>query len=252
MKTTIEICCASLEDALLAEKGGADRIELNDALFLSGTTPSLGLVQKVLEQCTLPIIPMIRPRGAGFCYSEYEFETMIRDTEILAKENIKGAAFGFLKVNGKIDIEKTKTVVDILASKGKETVFHRAFDHTPDPFEAVETLIELGITRILTSGQQEKAEGGVLLLKELHDRYGDQIEILAGSGVTAGNLQTIQNQTGLNQFHSSCKTWKPDPTTNARVTFGYAPEPYQSSYDGVDLEKVVQLVKAAQQKRENY
>ena len=98
-KITLEICCGSLEDAKAAQAGGADRIELNSALYLGGLTPSLASLIMVKEQCTIPVAAMVRPRGGGFCYSDDEFAVMLKDAEILMKNGADGIVFGFLKFN---------------------------------------------------------------------------------------------------------------------------------------------------------
>ncbi|MEF9967879.1 MAG: copper homeostasis protein CutC, partial [Longicatena sp.] len=182
--TTIEICCGSYEDCLAAYKGGAERVELNSALHLGGLTPSVGSLIKSKQDTNLKIITMVRPRSAGFCYSKEDIEVMLMDAKILLENGADGIAFGFLNNDGTIDITNTKKMIDVIRLyPNKEVVFHRAFDCTKDPYAAIETCIELGIDRILTSGLQAKAVDGIELIKDLMLKYGEKIEILAGSGI---------------------------------------------------------------------
>src|SRR5581483_7355331 len=144
----LEICCGSAEDALEAAAGGADRVELCSALFLGGLTPSLGSLLEVKQKAKLPVIAMNRPRQAGFCYSETEFAVMERDTETLLEHGADGMVFGILKADGSVDVKRTRALRDRIGVR--QAVFHRAFDVTPDPFRALNELIDLGITRVLT------------------------------------------------------------------------------------------------------
>ena len=128
-----------------------------------------------------------------------------------------------------------------------EAVFHRAFDCVKDPYEAIEELIGLGTDRILTSGLKETALQGMDLLKELQKRYGSQIQLLAGSGVNAGNVKELMEETGISQVHSSCRDWKEDKTTvGPSVHYCFAPAPHESSYDAVSEILVRKLVECAE------
>ena len=124
----LEICSGSYEDCLRAERGGARRVELNSALFLGGLTPSIATVKKVLENTSLEVIAMVRPRGAGFCYLDSEFEVMMQDAKEMLDLGVHGLAFGFLKADCTIDVEKTKMMVDLIHQYKKTAVVHRAID----------------------------------------------------------------------------------------------------------------------------
>ena len=238
-KITFEVCAGSYQDCLAAEKGGADRVELNSALSVGGLTPSLINLIRAKRETSLKIVCMIRPRAGGFCYDEIEAQVMLEEAKLLLEHEADGIAFGFLKADRTVDAEKTKQMVDLIHSKGGEAVFHRAFDVTPDPVEAIKTLIDCGVDRLLTSGQQAKALEGAALLAELQDKYGDQIELLAGSGVNDGNVRELIEKTGIHQVHSSCKAYCMDPTTEAgSVSYTYLPDPHQMDYECVDEEKV--------------
>lgn len=245
MEKIIEICCGSYEDAYNSYKGGAKRIELNSALHLGGLTPSLATLQLTKKNTDLKVICMVRPRGAGFHYTEKEFEVMKADARILMENGSDGLAFGCLDENGNIDIEQTKQIIDIIKEHQGEVVFHRAFDCVKDPYQAMETLIDLGVHRVLTSGLEPKAMEGIQLIKELQEKYGDKIEILAGSGMNASNAKEMMDVTGICQVHSSCKDWVNDPTTACNnVSYAYASAPHEYDYDVVSLELVQKIVKS--------
>ena len=239
----IEICCGSYEDARMAERGGADRIELNSALFLGGLTPSAGCLKLVKKNTVLKVIAMVRPRPAGFCYTEKETEQMFADAEELLKNGSDGIAFGFLTEDRSIHGERTAKMVELIHSYGKEAVFHRAFDCVTDGRKGIEELIRLNVDRVLTSGMKEKAVEGADMLRELQKTYGKQIEILAGSGVNPENAAWLMEYTGVTQVHSSCKGWKYDGTTTGEgVHYRYAEAPHENDYDVVDENIVRKLV----------
>lgn len=245
MKRIIEICCGSYEDAVQAANGGATRIELNSALHLGGLTPSLGTLQLTKQNTNLKIIAMVRPRGAGFCYSNAEFEVLKQDAKLLMEHGADGLAFGCLKIDGTIDIAQNKQIINIIKEYKGEAVFHRAFDCMQDYHLATTILMDIGVDRILTSGLQPKAMDGIQVIKELQEAYGDKIEILAGSGMNATNAREMMDKTGINQVHSSCKDWVKDPTTIGKhVSFAYANTPYESNYDVVSLEMVKKIVQS--------
>lgn len=243
MERIIEICCGSYEDALAAYRGGAKRIELNSALYLGGLTPSLGSLILTKKNTDLKVITMVRPRGAGFCYSEADFETMKMDARLLMENGADGVAFGCLDEEGNIHVEQTQEIIDIIKEYNGEVVFHRAFDCVKDPYKAVEMLIEMGVDRILTSGLKAKAMSGIDLIADLQKKYGDRIELLAGSGMNAGNAKEMMERTGITQVHSSCKGWICDSTTTGEeVSYSYAAEPHENDYDVVDEDLVRELV----------
>ena len=242
MRAIVEICCGSYEDALSAQNGGADRIELNSALHLGGLTPSLASLKCAKKACTIPIICMVRPRGAGFCYNEKEIEVMFEDAKILLDNGCDGIAFGFLNEDRTINQVLTKKMCELIHSYQKEAVFHRAFDCVKDPYEAIEQLIRIGIDRILTSGLEATAPEGEELIAELTEKYQDQIEILAGSGIKAHNVKDFIKKTKIRQVHSSAKCWRQDLTTTANhVSYAYH-EAFD--YDAVSEEAVKELMNA--------
>ena len=245
MKNIVEVCCGSYADALAAYKNNADRVELNSALQVGGLTPSLASLLLTKMHTDIKVITMIRPRSAGFCYSDEDFEVMKMDTKILLENGSDGIAFGILKDDSSIDVERCKEIVEIAKSYNKEVVFHRAFDCLDDPYEGIETLINLGVDRVLTSGLRATAYDGKELIKELQEKYGDKIEILAGSGINASNAKELIEYTGIYQVHSSCKSYVSDVTTKGRyVSYSYLEKPHELDYDIVSEDLVSQLVKS--------
>lgn len=243
MERIIEICCGSYYDALQAYRGGAKRIELNSGLHLGGLTPSVGALKLTKKHTDLKVICMIRTRGAGFHYLPEDFETMKEDCRTLMQNGADGIAFGCLDADGNIDVNQTQQILSIIKEYQGEAVFHRAFDCVSDPYQSIETLIDLGIDRVLTSGLKAKAMDGLELIKDLQEKYGDRIQILAGSGMNAGNAKEMMDKTGIYQVHSSCKDWINDPTTTGKdVSYSYAATPHENDYDVVSQELVRQLV----------
>mgnify|MGYP000963764890 FL=1 len=235
-----EVCAGSVQDCINAQLGGADRVELNSALHLGGLTPSLAMLKLVKEKTSLKVICMDRPRAAGFCYDDVEIETMFEDAKILLENGADGISFGFLNSDATINMTETKKMVELIHQYQKEAVFHRAFDCVDDPMHAIKQLIDCGVDRILTSGLQPTAMQGASVLEKLQSEFGNRIELLAGSGINANNIRALKEQTGLHQFHGSCKEWCKDPTTTVgNVSYAYHES---DDYDCVSLEKVRSIV----------
>ena len=195
----IEVCCGSTDDAVEAERGGAGRAELNSSLFFGGLTPSLGSVIEAKKRLSIPVIVMIRPRGGGFCYTDAEMAVMLHDARLAVEHGADGLVFGILNKDGTVDKDRCRQIVELVGRK--EAVFHRAFDVTPEPLEALDQLAELGFKRILTSGQAPTVPQGAELIKELIDYAGDRMEILPGAGILPHNVRQIVEQTGAKQVH---------------------------------------------------
>ena len=237
----LEICCGSIDDAIEAEKGGADRVELCSALFLGGLTPSLGTIQEAKRRVKIPIMVMVRPRGGGFAYSEAEFASMERDAEAAVGNEADGVVFGILQSDGTIDIPRCRRIRQLIGER--QAVFHRAFDVTPDPVEVLEQLVDLGITRVLTSGQKDSVPEGVELIKKLIERARGRIEILPGGGIQAWNMKEMIERIGCAQVHLTAWGTALDTSTEARpaVTFGGALYPSEDRYQMTDAKLVRQL-----------
>jgi copper homeostasis protein len=216
----LEICTASVEDCVKAERGGADRVELNCALMLGGLTPSLGTLREARATVRLPIIAMIRPRPAGFCYSRAEFAVMQRDAETALSENADGIAFGILTASGSVDLKRCRQIVKLAA--GRQAVFHRAFDVVKDPRTALEQLIDLDITRVMTSGQEASAYNGAANIAAYIRQAAGRIEILPAGGINRFTVADVIKRTGCDQVHASLSTASQDRSASGRpqVTFG--------------------------------
>lgn len=245
MKTTVEICTGSYADCMAAFHGGAERVELNSALSVGGLTASVAVLRRVKKETTLKVICMVRPRAGGFCYDEAETKIMMEEARLLLENGADGIAFGFLHADGTVHRERTLQMSELIHSFGKEAVFHRAFDVTKDPFQAMEVLLSCKIDRLLTSGQRAKAMQGAELIAQLQDRFGDRIEILAGSGVNAQNAGELLARTGIRQVHSSCKGYRLDPTTaSEHVSYAYLDDAHAMEYDVVEEMLVRALIDA--------
>ena len=198
----VEVCANGVESCLAAQEGGADRVELCAGIPEGGTTPSYGeikVARRVLTTTRLHVI--IRPRGGDFLYSDLEVERMAADIAVCRDLGVDGVVFGCLNADGTIDVEKNRYLIQ--CSRGMSITCHRAFDRAVNPEQALETLIDLGFDRILTSGQQPKAIQGAELLARLNRQAAERIILMAGSGVTEQNIRELRDKTGLHEFHFS-------------------------------------------------
>lgn len=237
-----EVCCGSVMDAAAAQRGGADRVELNSALSLGGLTPDIGSLSLCKEKISIPVIAMLRPRGGGFCYTPEEYEAMQRSAELMLRAGADGLAFGFLHSDGSIDMQRTVEMTKRIHSYGKEAVFHRAFDLSADFEKAAEQLIAAGVERILTSGGENTAPEGAKTLAYLQKTYGSQIEFLAGSGVRSSNVRQLVEQTRVTQVHSSCRGFFKDETARGNgVSFAYEGVPEWCQYEVVSEAQVREI-----------
>lgn len=199
-KLLLEICIETLEAAVAAERGGADRIELCDNLTDGGTTPSTKLICAVRGQVSIPVFKMIRPRAGDFCYSGSEFLQMRREIEAAKDEGVNGVVLGILTSTKQIDVPRTTELV-ALASPLPAT-FHRAFDESPELLSALDDVIATGAARILTSSGAEDALAGSAKLAELVNTASNRITIMPGGGIRPENLSSIVRSTGAREFHS--------------------------------------------------
>lgn len=195
----LEVCCYGSECAAAAEKAGADRIELCAAPAEGGLTPSAGSLMQVRETVSVPVYPIVRPRGGDFCFSTTEFNEIKSDIAFIRELGFSGLVVGVLDRDGHIDLTRMRQIMTLC--DGMAVTFHRAFDLCHNPLIALKKLTDLGVARILTSGQQQSAENGLTLLKELNRLTQGPI-IMAGSGVRLSNLQKFIDA-GLTEFHSS-------------------------------------------------
>jgi len=237
----LEICTASVEDCVKAEQGGADRVELNCALMLGGLTPSLGTLREARAVVRLPIIAMIRPRPAGFCYNRAEFAVMQRDAEIALSENADGIAFGILTATGAVDVKRCRQMVKLAA--GRQAVFHRAFDVVKDPRTALEQLIDLGVARVMTSGQEASAYNGAANIAAYIRQAAGRIEILPAGGINRFTVADVIQRTGCAQVHASLSTASQDRSAAGRpqVSFGGAVKQSETEFTVTDAGAVRKL-----------
>ena len=196
----IEVCAESYEYAMKVEKAGADRIELCRDLYLDGLTPDYESAKRTIDSLNIPVFILIRPREGDFVYSNKEFELMKRDIAKFKEMGCKGIVSGVLNSDKSIDIKRTKELIEL--SKPLSFTFHRALDEVANPKEALEQLINLGVERVLTSGQKPSAEEGLSLLKKLNEIANGKITILAGGGINAQNAVKFK-EAGLKEIHAS-------------------------------------------------
>lgn len=195
----VEACVDSVESALAAERGGARRLELCDALFDGGTTPSAGMIAACREAVSIPVFVIIRPRGGGFVYGETELDVMRRDVVVARSLGADGVVIGTLGPAGTVDVGQVKMLVG--AAGDLAVTFHRAFDFTPDRGAALEALIGAGVTRVLTSGGAPTAREGIPEIASLVRQAGDRAVIMAGGGVRDENVREIVDATGVREVH---------------------------------------------------
>lgn len=202
-QTLIEACVDSVESAMEAFRGGADRVELCSALSEGGLTPSIGTIKLARQNIPAGLHVLIRPRRGDFLYSDPEFRVMLNDIEQCKNLNVNGIVTGILLRNGGIDKLRMMEIVKI--SRPMTITFHRAFDMCNDPFTAIDELYKIGIDRILTSGLMQKAIDGADNLKKFVEYSSGRIIIMPGSGVRVENIKQLKNETGASEFHVSGK-----------------------------------------------
>lgn len=200
---TLEICLDSVESAIIAQNAGADRVELCANLLDGGTTPSYGMIKLVREAIDIELSVMIRPRGGDFCYSDSEFHIMKEDINIAKKLGANCVVLGIILPNGDVDMHRTSELVAL--ARPMQVTFHRAFDVTRDPLQALEDVIVTGADRLLTSGQEPKAYAGKELIKALVLQAKGRISIMAGAGVNSQNRDELLQYCGVNELHLTAK-----------------------------------------------
>lgn len=240
-KYLLEVCCGSVEDVLQAVKGGADRVELNSCLFHGGLTPSVGELIVCKQMVNIPIMTMVRPRQGGFCYTDAEFRTALADAEQLMAHGSDGLVFGFLHEDGSLDVEKCRQLVKLAGDKTK--VFHRAIDVAADWKTMLSQLIDLGVDRVLTSGQAPDVFYGIDVIHEMMEFAQGRIQILPGAGVNLKNIDKIFEVTGCDQIHVARFMSRVDPSTanNRDIFYGGALYPPEDRYDVIDGSYIAQI-----------
>ena len=211
MKFTLEVIGFSIEGCIIAQDVGADRIELCDNHNEGGATASYGFIKAAREKLHIDLYPLIHPRGGDFFYTDEEFEIIKTDVRLCKELGCNGVVIGALTKDGKVDKKRCSLLVDYAYPLG--VTFHRAFDRTCDPFEALEDIIDIGCERILTSGQKSTAPEGAELLKQLIVKADDRIIIMPGSGVRSDNVTDLAETTGAVEFHTSARIKVPGKMT---------------------------------------
>jgi len=196
----LEICAATIQSVIHAEKAGAQRIELCCELAVGGITPSFGMIQEVLKKVSIPVFVLIRPRSGDFTYTSNEFEIMKADILQCKKMRCAGIVSGILNDDNTIDVRRTKELVAL--SKPLLFTFHRAFDWVPNPTEAIETFIKMGVDRVLTSGQSTTAEQGIEVLIQLKKQANGRMQIVPGGGINENNVKLFKDF-GFEEVHAS-------------------------------------------------
>jgi copper homeostasis protein len=237
---SFEICANSVASCIAAQEGGADRVELCAGIPEGGTTPSFGMIRNARECISIALNVIIRPRGGDFLYSETELREMVYDIQAAKELGADGLVFGCLRPDGSVDMEAMKILME--AAGDTPVTFHRAFDHTSDPFKALEDIISLGCVRILTSGCRPTALEGADLLAQLVEKAADRIIIMPGCGVREGNIAEIARLSGAREFHFSARESVESGMffRNPEVAMGSEDDPY--GYDVTTARRVAATI----------
>ena len=198
-KKLIEICLENVESVLAAQEGGADRVELCSDLFEGGLSPSIGTVRTALRLASIPVNAMVRPRGGDFCYSDIEFEVMLEEVRAFKAEGVNGIVFGILTPDGDIDMERSRQLISL--ARPLSVTFHRAFDMTRDLSSSLESLISLGVDRVLTSGGEESVLEGAPVLSSLVRQAAGRIIVMPGCGISERNFSRIDGIINADEYH---------------------------------------------------
>lgn len=201
MPYTVEVCCYTYDDVCRAQRAGATRVELCADRAAGGTTPSYGMIEHVLATVPMDIAVMIRPRGGDFLYSDDEMTIMQRDIAMAGRLGVEGVVFGVLDEQGLLDIPKMRTLIDTAREYDLKITCHRAFDRTQDPYRALDELIELGVDRLLTSGQKPTGIQGLPLVEELVKIAGDKLAIMCGGSVRGSDIEPML-AAGITHIHT--------------------------------------------------
>jgi copper homeostasis protein len=202
-RAILEVCAFNIQSCIIAERAGAARVELCDNPIEGGTTPSYGTIKLAREKINIPIYPIIRPRSGNFFYDDDEFEIIKKDIALCKEIGCNGISVGITTLAAEIDIERLKQIVDWAYPMG--VTCNRAFDTTPEPFKALEELIDCGCERVLTSGQKSAAPDAGELLAKLVQQAGERIIIMPGAGVKSSNIIKLRKESGAKEFHASAR-----------------------------------------------
>jgi copper homeostasis protein len=205
----LEICVDSVASCEAAQAGGATRVELCANLFEGGTTPSAGTIREARRHLSIGLHVIVRPRGGDFCYSAAEFNSIQYDLQVAKDLGADGLVMGILNLDGTIDRKRMEALVE--QARPLTLTFHRAFDLTPDPEQALTEIIDLGMDLLLTSGQERTACEGIPLLARLVRQAGERVRIMPGGGISERNLERIVQETGVRDVHLTARQRVPSP-----------------------------------------
>ncbi len=242
MSLLLEIAAFSAESAILAQEAGANRIELCDNPTEGGTTPSYGTICYAREKLSIPLFPIIRPRGGDFLYSDASFEIMKKEIKLCKEIGCDGIVVGFLDKDGNIDLQRCSKLIEL--AYPMEVTFHRAFDRVRDPFKSLEQLIELGVQRILTSGQYPTAPEGAQTIRALVQQADQRIVIMPGSGVRDNNLKQLIKDTGASEYHTAARI-----AIDSVMEFSHPTMGAETPSVGVDTNMIQQMRKILDEQR---
>ena len=240
----VEICVDSVTGALAAERGGAARVELCDNLMEGGTTPSAGCVKVTRRRLKIGLQVIIRPRGGDFLYNNEEVEVMREDVRMAKDLGADGVVIGCLTSEGDIDRARTEELMRL--ARPLNVTFHRAFDMCRDPKQALEQLIELGVNRVLTSGQEASCIEGQELIAALDKQAAGRIIVMPGGGLTPRNIAKFATATGVSEVHLSARRTVESGMTyrNSRVFMGGTLRPPEFGWKTTDEASVQAVMKA--------
>lgn len=239
---SLEICVDSVEGAIAAQTGGAQRVELCDNLAEGGTTPSAGMIALTRQSISIELNVIIRPRGGDFCYSDLEFAVMKHDVRQAKQLGANGIVIGLLNPDGTVDRARTAELIAL--ARPLSVTFHRAFDMTVDPQQALADLIELTVDRVLTSGQESSALEGLDCITALVQQAAGRISVMAGGGIHERNLEKIVRQSGIKEVHLSARSAVASAMTyqNTRVYMGGAYRPPEFTRQATNPARVAAVV----------
>lgn len=208
MTSFLEVCAFGIQSCLIAEKVGAVRVELCDNPIEGGTTPSYATIKRVRERVAIQLYPIIRPRSLNYLYDEDEWQIIMEDIRMCKQLHCEGVSVGIQKINGEIDADKMKKLVEV--AYPMQVTCNRAFDAVPDPYRALEVLIDAGCKRLLTSGLAATAPEGTEMLAKLVIQANKRISIMPGAGIRSSNIAKLKAETGAFEFHASARKTVPN------------------------------------------
>jgi copper homeostasis protein len=239
-KLFLEVCADSVENALIAQSAGAQRIEFCASLPEGGTTPSYAQIKIAREQLKIKLYVLVRPRGGDFLYTDLEFEIIKSDIRFCGETGCDGVVIGILNPDGTIDRKRNRELVEIAHQYGMGVTFHRAFDRSNDLFQAMEDIIDLGCERILTSGGYETAVEGEEVIRQLIEKAAGRIIIMPGSGVTPENAAELIRRTGLKELHGTFRSRKTGGMQYRNTKFSHQEKDYE--LQATDPEKIKSIL----------